>query len=213
MSNDFVFLRRTENQAHGIGQYAIDFCSGNFPDPDPCVLDRTEQFHRDSVGCAVAALACKTNAPCVLRAEALQYPAPSATKGATLLASTQRVAPEKAVLANCAAVRELDANGTNFGYNPKTGQLRGEFGHNDFYPVVVAAAQQVGYNGRETLRAMICLDEIRGRLAEAFGLKDHKIDHVVHGAIASLAVYGSVLGATAEQIESVSEEMVAVSPE
>src|SRR5205807_8226850 len=33
-------------------------------------------------------------------------------------------------------------------------------------------------------------------------LKDHKIDHVLYGAIASAAVYGAVLGATAEQIES-----------
>ena len=49
---------------------------------------------------------------------------------------------------------------------------------------------------------MICLDEIRGRLAEVFALKDYKIDHVVHGAIASAAVYGAMMGATAEQIES-----------
>src|SRR4029078_4254904 len=50
--------------------------------------------------------------------------------------------------------------------------------------------------------AMLCLDEIRGRLAEVFGLKDHKIDHVLFGAIASAAVYGAMLDATAEQIES-----------
>ena len=56
---------------------------------------------------------------------------------------------------------------------------------------------------------MLCLDEIRGRLAECFGLKDHKLDHVLHGAIASAAVYGAVLGATAEQIESAIGLMVA----
>merc|ERR1712048_277616 len=50
--------------------------------------------------------------------------------------------------------------------------------------------------------AMICLDEIRGRLAEVFSLKSYKIDHVVHGAIASAAVYGALLDATAEEIES-----------
>jgi len=49
---------------------------------------------------------------------------------------------------------------------------------------------------------MLVLDEIRGRLAEVFALKDHKIDHVLHGAIASAATYGALLGATAEQIES-----------
>jgi len=33
-------------------------------------------------------------------------------------------------------------------------------------------------------------------------LKSYKIDHVVHGAIGSAAVYGALLGASAEQIES-----------
>ena len=49
---------------------------------------------------------------------------------------------------------------------------------------------------------MILLDEIRGRLAEVFSLKTYKIDHVVHGAIASATVYGAMIGATKEQIES-----------
>merc|ERR1712166_772788 len=35
-----------------------------------------------------------------------------------------------------------------------------------------------------------------------FSLKSYKIDHVVHGAVASAAVYGALLGASAEQIES-----------
>ncbi|MBI3464902.1 MAG: MmgE/PrpD family protein, partial [Planctomycetes bacterium] len=82
------------------------------------------------------------------------------------------------------------------------GHTRGEFGHNDYYPVAVAVAQLAGFDGRQTLKAMLLLDEIRGRLAEVFALRDYKIDHVVHGAIASAAVYGAVLGATAEQIES-----------
>lgn len=43
---------------------------------------------------------------------------------------------------------------------------------------------------------MVLLDEIRGRLAEVFSLKTYKIDHVVHGAIASAVVYGSMIGAT-----------------
>jgi 2-methylcitrate dehydratase len=151
------------------------------------------------VACAIAALATKANAPILLRQEALSYVDEC---GATCFGGHKKVAPEKAVVANCSAVRELDANGTNFGYNPRTGYQRGEFGHNDFYPVVVAAAQIAGCDGGQTLLGMLCLDEIRGRLAEAFGLKDHKIDHVLHGAIASAAVFGAILGATAEQIAS-----------
>ena len=42
-------------------------------------------------------------------------------------------------------------------------------------------------DGEFALRGMVLLDEIRGRLAEVFSLKTYKIDHVVHGAIASAA--------------------------
>merc|ERR1711865_1292338 len=125
-------------------------------------------------------------------------------KGATVFGSSVRCSPEKAICANSSAVREWDSNGTVFGYNAKIpGHTAGEFGHNDFYPVVVAAAQVTGnVDGEKALRAMIAVDEIRGRLAEVFSLKSYKIDHVVHGAVASAAVYGALLGASAEQIES-----------
>lgn len=199
MADSYVKLSRRENQARGIGQYAIDFLAGKFPPPDAAVLARTEQFHLDSIACAVAALATGCPAPRILREEALAYLDP---RGVGVFGSRELVSPEKAVLANCSAVRELDANGTNFGFNPRTGYKRGEFGHNDFYPVAIAAGQLAGADGRKAVLAMLCLDEIRGRLAECFGLKDHKIDHVLHGAIASASVYGAILGATAEQIEA-----------
>jgi 2-methylcitrate dehydratase len=195
----YVKLSRRENQAIGIGRYAVDFLAGRLGEPVEAVLAKIEQFHLDSVGCAVAALATGASAPQLLREEAWTY---ADANGVGCFGGGPLVAPEKAVLANSSAVRELDANGTNFGYNPRTGQTRGEFGHNDFYPVALAAAQLADWEGRRTLLAMLCLDEIRGRLAEAYGLKDHKLDHVLHGAIASAAVYGAVLGATAEQIES-----------
>ena len=198
----FVTLRSNENQARAIGQYALEMLAGSHAGPTAAVLNKTEQFHLDSVACGVSALACGANAPTVLRREALEYRVEAGADGVPMFGSTARVAPEKAVLACSAAVREWDANGTNFGYNPERNATAGEFGHNDFYPVAVAAAQLAGYDGRQTLVAMTVLDEIRGRLAEVFALKNHKIDHVVHGAIASAAVYGAVLGATVDQIES-----------
>ena len=202
MQTTYVTLARDENQARGIGQFAIDFLGGKFPEPSPAALATTERFHLDSMACGVSALACGANAPTVLRREALEFAVSAERPGVPCFGSTVRVAPEKAVLANCSAVREWDANGTNFGYNPERGHVKGEFGHNDFYPVAVAAAQLRGADGRQTLKAMLLLDEIRGRLAEVFSLKDYKIDHVVHGAIASAAVFGALVGATAEQIES-----------
>ena len=72
-ANQFVTLRRDENQARAIGQYALDMLSGRHPGPSDAVLAKTEQFHLDSVACGVSALACGANAPTVLRREALEY--------------------------------------------------------------------------------------------------------------------------------------------
>jgi 2-methylcitrate dehydratase len=201
-TNQCITLRADENQARGIGQYALDVLAGQHAGPSDLVLAKTEQFHLDSVACGVSALALGANAPTVLRREALEYRVPRDILGVPMFGSTVRVAPEKAVLACSSAVREWDANGTNFGYNRERGATAGEFGHNDFYPVAVAAAQLAGWGGRQMLVAMTVLDEIRGRLAEVFALKNYKIDHVLHGAIASAAIYGAVLGASVDQIES-----------
>ncbi|NNF44563.1 MAG: hypothetical protein HKN62_16250 [Phycisphaerales bacterium] len=198
-TDSVVVLRRDSNQALGIGQFAVEFLNEGGAAPAPEVRERTTMFWTDSVLCGLSALALGTNAPAVLRAEALEYPRAG---GVPVFGDDASVAPEKAILANCAAVREWDSNGTNFGYNPTLGHTAGEFGHNDFYAVPVAAAQASGRDGASALLGMICLDEIRGRLAEVFSLKSYKIDHVVHGAIASAATYGAMLGATPEQIES-----------
>jgi 2-methylcitrate dehydratase len=197
--NTVLTLPRTENQVRGLAQYALDFLAGRFPGPSEAVIARLEQFHVDSVACGVSALAYGAGAPTILRREALEYPD---AKGVPCFASRVAVAPEKAVLANSSAVREWDSNGTNFGFDPARGNTAGEFGHNDFYPVAVAAAQLAGYDGRQTLMAMLLVDEIRGRLAEVYSLKTYKIDHVLHGAIASAITYGAVLGATVDQMES-----------
>ena len=192
-----ITLPRDSNQALGIGEYAIRFLAEG--QPSAAVLERVRLFHTDAVLCGLSALALGTNAPTLLRKEALDYPD---GEGATVFGSSQRLKAEKAVVANSSAVREWDSNGTNFGYRPELGHKAGEFGHNDFYPAVIAACQQRGLDGATALRAMVCLDEIRGRLAEVFSLKSYKIDHVVHGAIGSAAVYGALMGATAQQIES-----------
>jgi len=198
--NTAVSLPRDSNQAHGIGQFAVDFINNRLgTGPTNAVLARTALLHADAVLCGASALALRTNAPTILRQEALDYPD---ARGATPLGISTRVKAEKAIVANASAMREWDSNGTNFGYNPGLGHTAGEFGHNDFYSVAVAACQQRDLDGETALKAMLLLDEIRGRLAEVFSLKSYRIDHVVHGAIASAATYGALMGATPEQIES-----------
>ncbi len=205
MPDQFAHLPADTNQALGIANYAIDFLSDDPAKagaPDEAVLKQTNRFMTDAAICGISALALGTNAPTVLREEAFEYEVIPGEEGCTCFGSNLLVRPEKAIVANCSAVREWDSNGTNFGYNPARGHTAGEFGHNDFYPVAIAAAQLTGADGAKALRAMVCIDEIRGRLAEVFSLKTYKIDHVLHGAIASAAVYGAMLGATPEQIES-----------
>jgi 2-methylcitrate dehydratase len=211
----YITLPADSNQALGLAQYAIDFMwgeAGSRGEPDGAVLERTNLFFTDACLCGISALALGCNAPTVLRNEAFEYAVPegplgrplgrSKRHGATVFGSARRVKSEKAIVANCAAVREWDSNGTNFGYNPTRGHTAGEFGHNDFYAAPIAAAQMLDADGATALRGMVLHDEIRGRLAEVFSLKDCKIDHVLHGAVASACVFGAMVGATAEQIES-----------
>ncbi len=190
-------LKRDTNQALSLGQYAVDFMKSALPSAQ--VLERTKLFNTDATLCGLSALALQTNAPTILRAEALEYPREG---GATVFGSRARLAPEKAVAANASAVREWDSNGTNFGFRKERGFTAGEFGHNDYYGVAIAAAQVGARDGAWALKGMVLSDEIRGRLAEVFSLKTYKIDHVVHGAIASAATWGAMMGATPEQIES-----------
>jgi 2-methylcitrate dehydratase len=183
----YVVLEADSNQARGLAEYAIDMLNGsllaNVPSgaakgPDAVVLQRTELFHTDSVVCGLSALALGTNAPTVLRAEALDYeqPAKSVLLSAKVFGSKKRVVAEKAIAANVSAVREWDSNGTVFGFNPRLGKehMAGEFGHNDFYQVVVAACQAKGLSGDVALLAMLLTDEIRGRLAEGQRNNEHK---------------------------------------
>ena len=202
MSNSTVVLSRRENQARLLAEYAIDFLSGRFGEIGTATLDRVAQFHLDSVGCAVSALSQGARAPTVLRNEALQHSPSRESRGGIVFGSARPTDVSKAVAANCSAVREWDSNGTNFGFDPIRGRTAGEFGHNDFYPVAIAAARLVHLDGFKTLRVMLLIDEIRGRLAEVFALRTYAIDHVHHGAVASVVAFSAAIGATVEQIES-----------
>lgn len=205
-SNHSFKLPRNQNQALLLAQYAREFMANGKPSEK--VYERVKLFHNDAFLCGISALAHHANAPVVLRNEALSYALPEGIdkrRGyAKVFGSDRLTIVEKAILANCSAVREWDSNGTVFGFRDGVkGHQAGEFGHNDYYSVIIAAAQQLdGIDGKTALKAMILQDEIRGRLAEVFSLKTYKIDHVVFGALASAVVYGTLLGATDEQIES-----------
>ena len=189
------------NQARGLADYARDFL--HHPQPvGASTLGLLERFHVDSVGCGVSALARGANAPTVLRREALASAPAVGSRGAICFGARRPVAIEKGVAADASAVREWDSNGTNFGHDAAKGRTAGEFGHNDFYPVALAAAREAGLDGDQTLRVMLLIDEIRGRLAEVFPLRNYAIDHVHHGAVASAAACAAALGGDVDAIES-----------
>lgn len=73
-----VVLKKNTNQALQLAKYAINFIQHG--DPAPIVLERTKMFHTDSVICGISALALKTNAPKVLREEALEFALSKNTK-------------------------------------------------------------------------------------------------------------------------------------
>ena len=80
MPTTATILPADTNQALGLANFALDFL-WNKPDQGGCeaaksVLERTELFHTDACLCGVSALALGTNAPNILRDEALQYRAP-----------------------------------------------------------------------------------------------------------------------------------------
>merc|ERR1711957_632090 len=92
-SSSTVTLPGDSNQALGIANYAKDFVDGKYGDNiDDHTWLRIEQFHTDSVMTGISALALKTNAPTILRDEALSYPDPN---GGTVFGSTARCSPEK----------------------------------------------------------------------------------------------------------------------
>jgi 2-methylcitrate dehydratase len=207
-----ITLKRSTNQALGLAEYAKRFLNSNV-NVSKNVYDRLKLFHTDSVVCGLSALSLRTNAPHVLRNEALNHYKVNSSFPfkSKVFGSSEWVCSEKAIVANASAVREWDSNGTVFGYNKNLpGHQAGEFGHNDFYPVAVAASHiNRSLTGRDVLKGMLLIDEIRGRLAEVFSLKSYKIDHVVHGAIGSAVAYGTMIGATEEQIESAVGMLVA----
>ena len=168
----------------------------------PETFSLIERFHIDSVGCGISAIHHRANSCTVLRCEALRTRPSAHHIGGICFGEETPVETARSVAANVSAVREWDSNGTNFGFDKNTGRIAGEFGHNDFYPVAIAASREAGFDGNGALRLMLLIDEIRGRLAEVFPLRTYAIDHVHHGAVACAAAVTAALGGSVSQIES-----------
>lgn len=67
-----VTLPKNSNQARGLGEYAIEFMKMDHKKIDDEVFERVQLFHTDSVICGISAIAMRTNAPNILRDEAIK---------------------------------------------------------------------------------------------------------------------------------------------
>ena len=67
-----TLLARDTNQALGIARYAINFINKKSA-IDESVFERVSLFHTDSVLCGLSAIAMKTAAPTILRAEVAPF--------------------------------------------------------------------------------------------------------------------------------------------
>ena len=68
----YITLPANTNQARGLAEYAINFLSQDNKKIDDAVYERTRLFHTDSVLCGISAIAQRTNAPNLLRKEAIK---------------------------------------------------------------------------------------------------------------------------------------------
>lgn len=68
----YTTLYANTNQAHGLAEYAIEFLETDNKKIDESVYERVRLFHTDSVLCGISALAERTNAPNLLRKEAIK---------------------------------------------------------------------------------------------------------------------------------------------
>ena len=190
-----------------IAKYATYFLKAN-QYISSSVYDRTKLFHIDASLCAISALALKANASTILRDSALNFYSdfdkkPKNVRVAKLFGTDKFTNIEKVVAANIAATQDLNSNGFSLGYSfdePERNNS-GEIDFCSFYPVVIAAAHvNPKIDGKKALKAMIMLDEIRGRLKESLAISDYKLDHAIYGGISSTIVYGALLEATPNQI-------------
>jgi 2-methylcitrate dehydratase len=203
-----IVLKNDDNQPKKLAEYAITFMNSNQYISSE-VYDKAKLFHTDSAICAATALALKAKPPTILRDSALRYYSdhdqkPEDTRVAKVFGSDRYTCIEKAISANVSATHELNSNGFSLGYSLDDPERHsaGEIDHNSFYPVVIAAAHMnPSIDGKKALKAMILLDEIRGRLDETFNLLNYNLDHALFGGISSTVVYGALLGASAQQIE------------
>jgi 2-methylcitrate dehydratase len=158
-----------ETLAERLAQFAIDL---NFEDLPAPVVHEVKRRVIDSLGCALGAWHAE---PCeVARRVASGI---SAERGATLIGTRHRTAPDWAAFANGCLVRYLDYNDTYLSKEPAH--------PSDNIPAALAVAEAEGSPGRELILAIALAYEIQCRLCDTSSIRARGWDHVTYGAFSS----------------------------
>ena len=152
-------------------------------DLDPSVVHEVKRRVLDTLGVGLAAF--ESDTARATRALALDYVLDS-RRGATILGTLQRTAPDLAAFVNGTLARYLDFNDTYLSLEP--------LHPSDVILPLLALAEARRLSGSALITAIAIAYEIGVNLCDAASLRQHKWDHVNYIAIAAAAGASKLLG-------------------
>lgn len=185
-------LKRNSNQILGLVDFAYEFYHHGTPTLE--MIRRTKLLNADSFMSGLAAFSLNMTSTKLFANETKFFMAKPMNRyryKAPLLGGSDLFDDVKAFATNACASGELGVSPSILAFDPKGKQfLRGTSVQSDYYGVVLgSSAHRKSIDGMDAIKAMIALDEIHGRLAEAVSAEDLGIDPSVLGAIASAIIY------------------------
>ncbi|MEX3939341.1 MmgE/PrpD family protein [Paraburkholderia sp. BR10937] len=154
----------------------------NYDDLDARTIEAVKTHTADALGCGIAALGEKPVG--IARQVALNY-ASGDGRGATVLGTQRRTAPDLATFANGAAIRYYDLNDVYAGK---------EIGHpSDNIAACLAQGEAEGANGRDLIVAIALAYEIDCRLMDAASISSRGWDHPIFSLPAAALAAGKLM--------------------
>ncbi|MBI2871954.1 MAG: MmgE/PrpD family protein [Chloroflexi bacterium] len=162
-----------------LSSYAVDMSYDSLPKE---VVHRAKQITVDALGCGLGAF--NTDAGRIVREVASAVTLKQ--HGATILGTGHKTTADLAAFANGTMVRYLDFNDAYMG---------SDAGHpSDQIPIILAAAEAAGADGRTTVAGIVLAYEVQCRLVDAASIRPRGWDQGTYGGIASAAGVARVMG-------------------
>jgi 2-methylcitrate dehydratase len=172
--------------AHRLAEYAYGLSWERIP---PAVLREAKRRVIDSLGCALGALAVRSE-PAAIAVRVAQTAA--VPDGATVLSTRHKTTPDLAAFAAGVLFRYLDFNDTYLSREPAH--------PSDNIAPILAVAEAEKRNGRDILTAVTLAYEIQCRLCDAASIRARGWDHVTYGAFSASLAAGKLMGLSGEQL-------------